>query len=114
MRGRSGYRRFRHDDRTIYVVYVLWIIGYSQRAIAVALRLRSKQVAGIIHNSGVYRDRAAMTDSERAQRLSDLRAIRFDENGTPLDGGALDKIPFALRPLTGRQAQGPLRRKVRR
>lgn len=96
-----------------YVVWVLWLIGYSQRAIAAAVGLRTKQVAGIIYNSGEYRDRASMTEEERASKLDELAAIRI-EDGVKLDGGALDRVPFAIRPLGVRQARGPLARKMRR
>lgn len=113
MSARSSFRRNQHADRTVYIVYVLWVIGHSQRTIASALRLRTKQVAGIIHNSP-YRDRAGMTDAVRQQHLADLLEIRFGEDGKSLDGGALDRIPLKLRALGARQARGPLRRKVGR
>ncbi|QPC87100.1 hypothetical protein GA830_10375 [Mesorhizobium sp. NBSH29] len=108
----SGFRRQVHADRTIYIVYVLWMIGHSHRTIAAALGMRSKQVAGIIHNSKVYRGRAAMTDDERRQHLEDLRVIRAGDDGQTIDNGALDRIPFKVRPLKARQGRGPLKRKV--
>ena len=80
------YRQTRHEDRIRYIVYVLWMIGHSQRAIAAALGLRTKQVAGLIHRSD-YQNRAAMSDAEIASKLQDLEAIRFDDQGIPLDGG---------------------------
>jgi hypothetical protein len=103
----------RHSERVRYIVYVLWLIGYSQRAIAGALKLRTKQVAGIIEGS-VYKDRAAMDDRFRQDRLDDLKSIRFDEAGVALDGGSLDKVPFRIKPLSDRQHRGPLARKLRR
>ena len=106
------FRQTRHPERTRYIVYVLWLVGFSQRAIATATGLRTKQVSGIIEGS-IYKDRAAMDDAFRQRCLSDLKAIRFDEQGKALDGGALDRIGFRIRPLDARQSRGPLRRKVR-
>lgn len=109
----SIFSRQRHPDSLVYVVLVLWLIGYAERAIAVAAGLRSKQVSGIVHNSE-YRNRAGMSDEERAERLKELAAIRFDDAGRPLDGGALNRIEWRTRPLAARQARGPLKRRVRR
>lgn len=107
------FRRFLHTDRVVYVACVLWMIGHSQRSIARALGLRPKQVSGIIENAG-FLGRASMSDGERAKQLADLEQIRFGEDGTPLDGGALNRIPFKIRALDARQVRGPLRRKVQR
>ena len=107
------FRRAQHDESVRYIIYVLWLIGYSQRAIAAVLKLRTKQVSGIIEGS-IYCNRAAMDDEFRQARLTDLEMIRFDENGVALDGGRLDRIRFVIRPLGARQGRGPLRRKVAR
>lgn len=103
--------RRRHGDATRYCVYVLWIIGYSVRSIAIILGLRTKQVAGIIAKSD-YSNRSAMTDQERKLVLADLEDIRNDD-GAPLDGGLLDKIKWEILPLGKVQLRGPVRRKMR-
>jgi hypothetical protein len=109
----SVFARRRHPESLVYVVLVLWLIGHAERAIAAAAGLRRKQVSGIVHNSE-YRNRAGMTDVERAERLGELRAIRFGDDGRPLDGGALDRFDWSVRPLGARQARGPLRRRLTR
>lgn len=101
----------RHDDAQKYVIYVLWLIGHSERTIARTLGLRTKQVAGIISRSE-YTGRSSMSDQEREILLGELREIRF-EDGVPLDGGKLDKIPWEIRTLGESQLRGPLRRKIR-
>lgn len=106
------FRRRQHDENDRYIIYVMWLVGYSQRLIAFALKMRSKQIAGIIQNSD-YRDRASMSDDDRADRLAELEAIRIGECGAKLDGGVLDKIGFQIRPLAGRQTRAGLSRKVR-
>jgi hypothetical protein len=101
----------RHDDARKYIIYVLWLIGYSERSIAITLEMRVKQVAGIVGRSD-YKGRSSMTDQERRMLLNELRQIRY-EDGVPLDGGKLDKISWDLRPLGESQLRGPLRRKMR-
>lgn len=91
-----------HSDRTIYVAWVLWVIGMSERKIAAALLKRPKQIAGLIGRSP-YRNRSAMTDAERRQHLQTLLGARFDADGKPLDGGLFDRIPMEIIPL--RRAQ---------
>lgn len=103
--------RRRHDDAQRYVIYVLWLIGYSERSIARALALRPKQVGGIIARSE-YSGRTSMADQERRKLLQELKAIRH-EDGVPLDGGKLDKVSWELLPLGKAQLRGPLRRKMR-
>jgi hypothetical protein len=107
------FLRRRHDDAKRYVIYVLWLVGYPQRWIAAALNLRTKQVAGVIGNSE-YRDRASMSDADRQAKLRELEAIRLDDAGAKLDGGALDRIPFKILPLDARQSRGTLKRRVSR
>ena len=41
----------RHKDATVYVVWVLWLIGMSERAVGLVVGLGRKQVAGIISRS---------------------------------------------------------------
>lgn len=101
----------RHGESMKYIVYVLWLIGYSERSISIILEMRPKQVAGIIGRSD-YRNRSIMTDQERRTLLEELREIRF-ENGVPIDGGKLDKISWAIRPLGESQLRGPVRRKMK-
>lgn len=107
------FRRQGHSERTIYIVYVLWMIGHSQRTIAISMGLRTKQVSGIVYNSP-YNDRASMSSDAVRSALADLKAIRFGADKVPIDGGALNKIAFEPKPLTARQQRGPLRRKMQR
>src|SRR5690606_4932994 len=80
----SIFARKRHPETLVYVVLVLWLIGYPGRAIAFATGLRPKQVEGIVQGSE-YGNRAGMSDPERAEKLAELAKIRFDDNGQPLD-----------------------------
>jgi len=102
--------RTRHDDRTKYVVYVLWLIGHSERTIAQVLSLRRKQVAGMIARSE-YTGRSFMTEAERAEKLKELEDIRFDD-GVSLDGGLLDRVQFRIQPLCPTVLKGPMRRRM--
>lgn len=106
---RVGPKR-RHIDADKYVIYVLWVIGHSERSIAYVMGFRRKQIAGIIANSD-FAGRSTMTDGERRSHLKDLLEIRF-ANGDALDGGRLDNIEWDLRPLEKTQLRGPLRRKM--
>ncbi|EJB02918.1 hypothetical protein Rleg9DRAFT_1733 [Rhizobium leguminosarum bv. trifolii WSM597] len=102
--------RSHHGDRVKYVAYVLWLIGYPERAIALALSLRTKQVAGIIHRSE-YSGRSHMTDQERKEKLKELEEIRLDQ-GEPIDDGMLDRVPFSILPIGATGKPGPLRRRM--
>jgi hypothetical protein len=102
--------RKQHGDRVKYVAYVLWLIGYPERTIALALSLRTKQVSGIIGRGG-YGGRAFMTDQERAEKLKELEDIRM-EDGEPLDDGMLDRVTFKIIPLGSAGKPGPLRRSM--
>ena len=101
----------RHTDPTKYIVFVLWLIGHSERAIARAMGFRPKQISGIIGKSE-YKNRSAMTDQERKKLLAELKEVRFLD-GVPLDGGRLNKIRWEIIPLGGTQLRGPLKRKIR-
>ena len=101
----------RHTDPDKYVIYVLWLIGHSERSISFVMGFRLKQIAGIIGKSD-YSNRSAMTDQERRNLLQELRDVRF-EDGVPLDGGKLDRIAWDLLPLGKRQLRGPLKRKMK-
>ena len=101
----------RHTDPDKYVAYVLWLIGYSERSIAIVLGFRRKQISGIIGRSE-YKNRAAMTDQERRKLLAELEEVRFLD-GIPIDGGRLNKIRWEILPLGGSQLRGPLKRKMR-
>ncbi len=107
---RTKIRSSHHGDRVKYVAYVLWIIGYTERTIALALSMRTKQVAGIIARSE-YTGRSSMTDQQRKEKLKELEEIRLD-NGEPLDDGMLDRVPFVILPLGSTTKPGPLRRRM--
>ncbi|QIO64806.1 hypothetical protein [Rhizobium leguminosarum] len=102
--------RSHHGDRVKYVAYVLWLIGYTERTIAIALSLRTKQVAGIIGRSE-YSGRSQMSDQERREKLKELEGIRLDQ-GEPIDDGMLDRVPFTILPLGETGKPGPLRRRM--
>lgn len=91
-----------HSDRTAYVAWVLWLIGMSERGIAAALLKRRKQIAGIVGRSP-YANRSAMSDEERKQKLDELVAVRFGDDGEPIDGGLLDRVPLKIIPLRAAQ-----------
>jgi hypothetical protein len=91
-----------HTDRTTYVAWVLWLIGMSQTSIARVLLKRRKQIAGIVDRSP-YAKRSAMSDGERQRAVDELLAVRFGEDGQPIDGGVLDPVPMKIIPLRGMQ-----------
>jgi len=84
----------KHADRERYVACVLWLIGYSYATIGTVLALKRSQVGGIINRSE-YAGRSAMSRARRAALLKELEEIRY-EDGKPLDGGLLDRVPFRL------------------
>lgn len=90
----------RHDDRTVYIVWYLWLVGFSERNAAAVASISPKQVAGIIARSSY--NRSKMSDAERQAELDKLLAVRFN-NGVPIDGGALDRAGTKIIPL--RRAQ---------
>jgi hypothetical protein len=93
-----------HSERTIYVAWVLWLVGMSEAKIAVVLLKRRKQIAGIINRSP-YANRSEMSDGARQQALDELAAARFGDDGRPVDGGLLDPVPMTIIPLRGRQVK---------
>jgi len=84
----------KHGDRERYVACVLWLIGHSFTTIGKVLALSRSQVGGIINRSG-YAGRSEMSCARRAALLKELEEIRF-EDGRPLDGGLLDRVPFVI------------------
>lgn len=90
------------NDRTRYIVFVLYMAGFTMSLIAQRVSLRTKQVAGIIASSE-FTNRAAMSIEERDAKLAELKAIRKGEDGRDLDGGILGDDAFKARPLKGRQ-----------
>lgn len=103
---RARFSRDRYPTEALFVVSVLWLVGFSHRTIAKSCGLRPKQVAGMVRAAG-YENRAAMSDEERQQKLDELEKVRVDD-------GRLDRIGFKIRPLGGRQGRGPLRRSLNR
>jgi len=91
-------RKRQHSERKLYLVYVLWLKGHTERSIGMWCHLRSKQVSGIVARSE-YADRSGMADTDRQARLDELKAIRMNESNRPTDGGALDKFVWEIQPL---------------
>ena len=108
----AARRRIRHGEDIKYIAYVLWLVGFSERSISIVLGIRRKQAAGIIAGSE-YANRSAMTVTERQSKLDELKAIRLDNDGQPLDGGRLNRCTFSARPLRDAQRRGPTRRRMR-
>ena len=94
----------RHKDATVYVVWVLWLIGMSEGAVGLVAGLSKKQVAGIISRSP-YKNRSAMSDKERRDKLDELWSVRLEE-GKPLDGGILDRVRGEFLELRRSQRKG--------
>lgn len=95
-------RATRHADSTVYVVWVLWVIGLSEASIGAVVGKRRKQIAGIVSRSP-YANRSAMTKDERQKALNDLLMVRHGDDGQPIDGGVLDRVPHKVIELRGRQ-----------
>jgi hypothetical protein len=92
----------KHSDSSIYVVWVLWLIGMSEKKIGLVASKGGKQVAGIVSRSP-YANRSAMSDDQRQKALDELASVRIGEDGKKMDGGILDRIPMKIIPLQGRQ-----------
>lgn len=72
----------------------------SESSIATVVLKRRKQISGIVSRSQ-YSNRSAMTLEQRQAALDQLFTVRYDEDGQPIDGGILDRVPrevMALRP----------------
>ena len=102
--------RRRHADPVKFVIYVLWIIGHSERTIAKVVNVRPKQVAGVVGRSE-YSGRSFMSDDQRREKLKELESVRM-EDGIPLDAGMLDRIKFEIMPMGAAKAAGPVRRRM--
>jgi len=84
--------RRQHQDPAKYVACVLWLIGHSYGTIAKVLAIKRSQAAGIINRSE-YAGRTKMSRARRTALLRELEEVRFEE-GRPIDGGLLDRVPF--------------------
>jgi len=100
--GQSGQP---HSDQVHYVVWVLWLIGFSEQQIGRRVGLNKKQVAGVVGRSP-YSNRSAMTDVERQQQYQELVAARTDDGGNTIDGGFLKSLPNQVLPLGPQQKKG--------
>ena len=74
----------------------------SEPKIGTVLLKRGKQISGIVSRSP-YANRSAMTDAERQSALDELALVRIGDDGRPIDGGILDKVPMKIIPLQGKQ-----------
>ncbi len=88
-----------------YIAWVMWVVGFSEKSIAVSLGIRRKQVAGLVNRSP-YPNRSAMSDAERQAALNDLLSMRTGEDGKPIDGGRLVNVPTTIVPLRKAQKRG--------
>jgi hypothetical protein len=93
-----------YDEKTLYIVYVLWTAGLSQNAVAMITGLRKGRIARIIARSE-YADRADMSEPARRRAFDELMAVRRLDGHTSLDGGFFDRIEIEFQPLTGRQSR---------
>ena len=99
----------RHNESTEFTVVALWLAGFSAGSIASTLGMRRTQVLGIAHRSG-FENRSEMDDEVRQFHLDELREIRVDEMGQPLDGGALASFNWKIQPISDRRKVRPARR----
>ncbi len=51
MRKEETLKIIKHSDRDVYVAWVLWVIGMSERSIATVLMKRPKQISGLVTRS---------------------------------------------------------------
>lgn len=101
--------RRRHDISTEFVVTALWLMGFSAKSIGSLIELRRSQILGIVHRSG-FESRSEMTDEVRQFHIDELREIRIDEAGLPLDRGALAGFDWKIRPINDQRKRRPARR----
>lgn len=88
-----------------FTAYALWLKGHNMQMIAHWLGARPKQIAGIITRSA-WPNRSEMTDADRQQALDELKQIRLDKSGVPLDGGVLNNFVWKIEPLERVQQRG--------
>ena len=98
-------RRVKPDDRDRWIAWVLWVHGLSAAEIGMFLN-RSRKSALSLCQKSEYGGRAKMTLEERRYALAELRAIRCDDEGVPIDKGVLPDRIFEPRPLSGAQTRG--------
>lgn len=91
-RRQGGRAHVRHPDHIIYCVWILWLVGFSESKIGMAVGLRKGQVSGLINQSD-YRNRAAMGDEKRQDEYVKLLSKRYDKDGQPIDQGLLRNLP---------------------
>ena len=102
--------RRRHSDAAKYIAVVFWTAGYSASTIANMMGLRRTQALALIQKSGVI-DRATANDDDRRRLLQELKEIRF-EDGTAMDGGALNRFDWQIIPITDGRKRRPARKAV--
>ena len=91
-------------ERDRWIALVLWMHGLSAGEIALFLsRTRSSTLS--LCQKGPFPTRAAMTIEERQHALSELRAIRYDDDGVAIDKGMLPDRIFMPRTLSGAQTR---------
>ena len=95
-----------HSDKAKYCTYVLWLSGCSKQTIACWTGLAESQVRGIIYRSP-WHDRSAIPGEMRQRLLDDYRAVRFNEDGTSLDGGLLDGHDWVMHCEPARRIHHP-------
>lgn len=94
----------RHDESTLFKVWVMWVIGFSEPKIGAVVGKSRKQVSGIVARSP-YPNRSAMSLVERQTALDELITMRRAADGTLLDGGILDRIPHKVIDLSPKQVK---------
>ena len=104
VRVKKRQRRVRPDDRDRWIAWTLWLHGLSAAEIGLFLG-RSRKSALSLCQKGEFGHRAKMTIDERRHALAELRAIRCDEDGVPIDKGVLPDRIFTPRPLSGAQTR---------
>ncbi|CDP50342.1 hypothetical protein [Paradevosia shaoguanensis] len=85
-----------HSDKAKYCTYVLWLSGCSRQTIAGWTGLAESQVRGIVSRSP-WHNRTSIPREERQRLLQDYRAVRFNGDGTAIDGGLLDRHDWVPR-----------------
>jgi hypothetical protein len=91
----------RLSDSDRFVIWTLWVIGFSASSIAAVTGLPRKRVLNACNHSP-YAGRSLMSDAQRKEFLQELKEIRC-ENGVAIDDGRLDKVRWEIMPLIGRK-----------